>query len=188
MHVLSSCSVALDQGQLTWRHNSALRGVIDLIRPHLSAGMRLYSDLPGFLAPNGGSIPPHVLVTKLRPNIFIFNEISREAVIFELTCPWDSNVDRSHTFKEEKCAPLVAILTRTYKTSLFLVEVSVRGQVTANNKKHLKAFVYRVCDEPKIVFKSMITTVLKILLVSLFSIFTARAEPSWTDPPLLPHV
>ena len=186
-HVLSNCNVALDQGRLTWRHNSVLRNVIDLIHPHLAPGMQLFSDLPDFLAPNGGSIPPHVLVTNLRPDIFIFNVTTREAVIFELTCPWDNNIARSHTYKEDKYAPLVADLSRTYKTSLFSIEVSVRGQVTADNKRRLKAFVYRVCDDPKMVFKPMIATISKIALMSSFSIFAARSEPSWSDPPLLCH-
>ena len=188
LHILSSCNVSLEQGRLTWRHNSVLSNVISLIRPHLAAGMHLFSDLPGFLAPNGGSIPPHVLVTNLRPDIFIFNESTREVIIFELTCPWDSNIARSHTYKEEKYAPLVADLSHFYKTFLFSVEVSVRGQVTAENKKRLKAFVYRVCEEPKSVFKSMVVTVSKISLLSSFSIFMARNEPSWSDPPLLNRV
>ena len=73
----------------------------------------------------------------------------------------------------------MADLSHTYKTYLFSIEVSVRGQVTAENKKRLKAFVYRTCNEPRIVFKSMVATVSKIALLSSFSIFAARAEPSW---------
>ena len=131
---------------------------------------------------------PHVLETNLRPDIFIFNETSREAIIFELTCPWDNNIARSHAYKEEKYAPLEADLSQFYTTFLFSVEVSVRGQVTAENKKRLKAFVYRVCEEPKSVFKPIVMTLSKIALLSSFSIFTAWNEPSWSDPPLLNRV
>ena len=46
--------------------------------------MQLLSDLPGFLAPGGGSIP-YVLVTNLKPGIVIVNEPKREVIIFELT-------------------------------------------------------------------------------------------------------
>ena len=102
-----------------------------------------------------------------------------------MTCPWDNNIARSHNFKEEKYAPLVADLSRRYRTFLFLVEVSVRGQVTSENKKRLKAFIYRVTNEPKVVFKSVVTTVSKVALMSSFSIFMARSEPSWSDPPFL---
>ena len=187
-HVLSICNVALDQGCLTWRHNSVLSNIITLIRPHLVTGMNLFSDLSGFLAPGGGSIPPNVLTTNLRPDLFIVNETSLEAVIFELTCPWDSNIAQSHSYKEEKYAPLVADMSRHFRTYLFSVEVSVRGQVTAENKKRLKAFVYRVCNEPKVVFRAIVPTISKVALLSSFTIFKARAEPSWSDPPLLNHV
>ena len=88
-----------------------LRSMIDIIRPKLKAGFVLFSDLSGFQAPHGGTIPPHVLVTALRPDLVILNEISREIIIFELTCPWDSNTDRSHSFKEDKYAALIADLS-----------------------------------------------------------------------------
>ena len=64
-----------------------LRSIIDIIRPKLKAGFVLFSDLAGFQAPHGGTIPPHVLVTALRPDLVILNELSREIIIFELTCP-----------------------------------------------------------------------------------------------------
>ena len=149
--------------------------------------MCLFSDLPGFLAPNGGSIPPHILVTTLKPDIFLVNESTMVAVIFELTCPWDGNIDRSHEYKEGKYAPLVADLSRRFTTFHFSIEVSVRGQVTGNNRTRLKSFLYRVCLEPKPLFKSMILTCSKISLLSSFSIFAARNEPSWNNPPLLLH-
>ena len=57
LHILSNCQVSLNQGRYTWRHNSVLTNVITLIRPVLSPGARLYSDMQGFLAPGGGSIP-----------------------------------------------------------------------------------------------------------------------------------
>ena len=132
---MSSCQVALDQGRFTWRHNSVLANIIRLIRPVLADGFQLFSDLPGFLAPGGGSIPPHVLVTNQRPDIVLVNGATREIIVFELTCPWDANIVRSHSYKEEKYAPLVANLSRHYKTYLFSVEVSVRGQISGDNKK-----------------------------------------------------
>ena len=145
--------------------------------------MQLFSDLPGFLAPGGGSIP-YVLVTNLKPGSVIVNEPKREVIIFELTCPWDANVARSHSYKENKYAPLVADLSQRYTTFLFSVEISVCGQITGDNKKRLKAFVYRACTEPKPIYKSIVLVCSKVALLSSFSIFMARSEPSWTNPPL----
>ena len=87
------------------RVDSVLSTIIDTVRPKLIAGKQLFSDMPGHQAPHGGTIPPHILVTNLRPDIFIIDELKREAVVFELTCPWDTNVDRSHSYKEDKYAP-----------------------------------------------------------------------------------
>ena len=77
-------------------------------------GKQLFPDMPGYQAPHGGTIPPHILVTNLRPDIFIVDEAKREVIVFELTCPWDTNVVRMHAYKEDKYAPLVADLSHHF--------------------------------------------------------------------------
>ena len=105
--------------------------MIDLIRPHLKNGLVLYSDMPGFQAPHGGTVPPRILVTAFKPDIFIFSQVSEEVIVIELTCPWDANIDRSHAFKSEKYAPLIADLSQNYVVSFYSVEVSPRGQISS---------------------------------------------------------
>ena len=78
-------------------------------------------------------------------------------MLLELTCPWDTNISRSHDFKEEKYAPLVADLSRDYKVFHFSIEVSVRGQVSKGNRARLKAFVYRCCRDPKTTTGRLVT-------------------------------
>ena len=104
---------------------------------------KLFSDMPGFQAPHGGTIPPHILVTNLRPDLFLIDETARIAIVFELTCPWDNNIDRNHSYKEDKYLPLVADLSRTFKTYQFSVEVSARGQVTKPNRARLNSVAYK---------------------------------------------
>ena len=187
-HILSNCSTALNQGRYTWRHNSVLNSIISLIRPHLKAGMVLYSDLPGSQAPHGGAIPPHVLVTALRPDIFIYSESSQEVIVFELTCPWDSNIARSHSFKSEKYSPLIADLLQRYIVSFYSVEVSARGQVSKDNRSRLKSFVFKCCMAANTTPKSVLRISSKAALLSSYSIFSARREPTWEDPaPLTVH-
>ena len=180
-HILSNCTVALDQGRFTWRHNSVLMSIIDVIRPKLGR-FKLFSDMPGFQAPHGGTIPPHILVTNLRPDLFLFDETSRIAVVFELTCPWDSNIDRNHSYKEDKYSPLVADLSRNFKTYQFSVEVSARGQVTKANRARLKSFAYKCCDSPKDVTRLLVKNCSKASLLCSYSLFSARKEPSWASP------
>ena len=185
LHVLSNCNIALDQGRYTWRHNSVLMTIIDCIRSSLDGRFSLYSDLDGFQAPHGGSIPPDVLVTRLKPDLFLVDESAREVVLLELTCPWDDNISRSHDFKQEKYAPLVADLSRNYKVFHFSIEVSVRGQISKNNRARLKSFAYRCCRDPRKVTGRLVSNCSRISLLSSYSIFCARGEPTWSSPRLL---
>ena len=184
-HVLSNCSTALNQGRLTWRHNSVLSSIISVIRPLLKDGMILFSDINGFQAPHGGTIPPHILVTALKPDIFIYSETSQVVIIFELTCRWDSNISRSHQYKSEKYAPLVADLSRDRIVHFFSVEISARGQVSKDNQSRLKSFFQKCCNGPNHISKSLIRISSKAALLSSYSIFSARREPTWEDPPPL---
>ena len=185
LHVLSNCTVSLDQGRYTWRHNSVLFSIVSAIRDNLRDGFMLFSDLPGFEAPHGGVIPPHVLVTTLKPDLFIFDEVRRVIVMVELTCPWDNNVERSHEYKQEKYSPLVTDLSRHFRVFYYPVEVSVRGQVTKKNRARFKSLIFECCNEPKSVLKSLIRDCSKLSLLSSFSIFSARKEPTWSSPGLL---
>ena len=182
LHVLSNCPVSLDQGRYTWRHNSVLLSIVAAVRDNLREGFVFFSDLSGFQAAHGGVIPPHVLVTNLKPDLFILNEVDRVVILVELTCPWDGNVDRSHAYKEEKYAPLVADLSHHYCVKYYPVEVSVRGQITKKNKTRFKSFIYECCGDPKAVFKSLFLKCSKVALLSSFSIFSARKEPAWLSP------
>ena len=181
-HVLSNCATFLDQGRFTWRHDSILMSIIDIVRPKIRDGFLLFSDRPGYQAPHGGTIPPHILTTSFRPDLVLVNETAREVTILELTSPWDTNIERSHAYKEEKYAPLVADIARNFKVSLFSVEVSVRGQVSKANRARLKSFSYRCCDDPKATTKLLINNCSRAALLCSFSIFTSRNEPSWTSP------
>ena len=156
--------------------------IIDIVRPKLRAGFVLFSDRPGLQAPHGGTIPPHIIVTSFRPDLVLLDEAAREIVIMELTSPWDGNVDRSHSFKEDKYSPLVADLSRSFKVSLFCIEITVRGQVTKANRSRLKSLSYRCCDDPKATTSLLLRNCSKAALLCSFSLFTARKEPSWTSP------
>ena len=182
LHVLSNCKVSLEQGRYTWRHDSVLSTIIGFVRPLLDPAYRLYSDIPGFEAPHGGTIPPNILVTNLRPDIFIVSESLGKAIVFELTCPWDANVGRSHDFKEGKYAPLVADLSQRFQVFHFSVEITVRGQISKENKARIKAFVFRCCLNPGKLASRVVQSGSKAALLSSFSIFCARKEPSWRSP------
>ena len=62
----------------------------------------VHSDLPGKEAAGGGTIPPEICVTPLKPDIVILNK--KEMHIFELTCPLEQNIEAKHLYKQNKCA------------------------------------------------------------------------------------
>ena len=72
----------------------------------------------------------HSMLFALKPDIVIVSQTSQEIVVFELTCPWDTNIARSHNYKLEKYAPLVTDLSHTRVVSYFPIEVSARGQIS----------------------------------------------------------
>ena len=99
-HVLSIRKVALDSGRFTWRHNC----VINYIVTNVDSQFRVYSDLEGHTAAGGGSIPPELCVTTLKPDIVILNDKAKTIHLFELTCPSEHNIEQRHTEKSNKYA------------------------------------------------------------------------------------
>ena len=53
----------------------------------------MYRDLPGHTAPGGGSIPPELCVTSLKPDIVIIDNHKQTIHLFELTCPSERNIE-----------------------------------------------------------------------------------------------
>ena len=122
------------------------------------------------------------LVTALKPDIVVFNDQTKEVIVFELTCPWDSNISRSHAFKSEKYSSLIADLSHCHSVSFFSVEVSARGQITKENRNRLKAFLFKSCSSIKEIHRSVNLVSSKAALLSPYSIFAARGEPTWENP------
>ena len=179
---IAGCSTALEQGRYTWRHDSVLTTIITFVKMCLRPGWALFSDLSGYQAPHGGVIPPHILVTPLRPDLFLIDEVRRMIIVFELTCPFERNIDREHTYKEEKYAPLIADLSNSYKVFHYSVEIAARGFISKQNKARLKSFSLNCCDASSADLKRLIIYCSKASLLTSFSIFQARNEPSWSSP------
>ena len=73
-HCLNGCTVSLNQGRF-------------IVQSVDTCKYKAYSDLPGHGTSNGGSLPPSMVVTNLKPDIVIVDENKKEAKIFELTGP-----------------------------------------------------------------------------------------------------
>jgi hypothetical protein len=68
-HVLVHCKHTLDQGRLTWRHDSVLNHIAGCLKSALvgKSMVELYCDLDGLQAPGGASIPADGAGTETGP-------------------------------------------------------------------------------------------------------------------------
>ena len=79
----------------------------------------------------------------------------------------------------------MADLSQRFKVFHFSVEVSVRGQILKDNRCRVKEFIFRSCTNPGKLAKRVVHCASKAALLSSYSVFSARKEPSWNNPPLL---
>jgi hypothetical protein len=62
-HVPSNCSVSLDQGWYTWRHDSMLCTNVNFLIPVLKTNYHLFCDFLSLSSGGNNMIPSHVIVT-----------------------------------------------------------------------------------------------------------------------------
>ena len=163
-HILNWCPVALKQKRFTWRHDSVLSHLTqELVKSNKNI-LLIYTAIPGHKS-NGGTLPPDVLVTDLRPDIVMLDRTSKVINIFELTCSFEKSIPVAHLKITTKFFDLTtdltnAILTNTIKDMMKLVNSQAKP-------------------------KKIISELSRISLLTSFSIFQARSQPSWESPPLL---
>ena len=63
-----------------------------------------FTDIQGHQTQSGGTIPPDILVTTLKPDIVILDRKSNTLEIFELTVPGESRISIAHNIKLGKQA------------------------------------------------------------------------------------
>ena len=65
-----------------------------------TAKYRVLSDLEGYTAPGGGTIPIDVCITTLKPDITVLDVKNNTFNIFELTCPMEPNIKKRNVQKK----------------------------------------------------------------------------------------
>ena len=131
-HFLNCCSTMLNTKRYTWRHNN----LINFIVINVDKKFRVYSDLPGWEAPGGGSIHPHLCVTKFKPDIVIIDSSGKKLHIFELTCPFTMNICKRNQEKSLKYAPFETDITG-FVCSVNRFAISSTGYVNTRNTSTL---------------------------------------------------
>ena len=117
-HVLSNCHIAIHEPQLrlNLRHDSILLHIGKQMHACNShPGKRIIADVKDYSLPDGGTIPPEVLVTCLRSHLVLIGEESGDIEIFELTCPSDDmkNIQNAQSRESEKYVQLSTDISKT---------------------------------------------------------------------------
>ena len=164
----------LDQKRYTWRHDNILQYIKSKIT---NKKYTVYSDIKGAETVNGGTIPPNLTVTNLRPDIVIID--NNTVNLFELTVPFETNINKRHTEKTNKYAHFLTDIT-ILTPSLEAFEIGSRGIITKDNRERLKK-LHKFVDKD-ISFKTFTHKISEISIVSSYYIFLQRKTPSWISP------
>ena len=96
----------------------------------------MYSDLPGWEDPGGGTIPLALCVTNLKTDIIIVEEHKKVMHIYELTCSPNINIDNRNKEKTQKDTTFITDKT-CFQCELNCFEVSSTGFLSTRNNATL---------------------------------------------------
>ena len=138
---------------------------------------KIYVDVEGSQTAAGGTIPPEILVTTLKPDVVIIDRKSKKVDIFELTVPGEQRIEISHNLKTEKYSHFVSDITR-YQPSLTAFEVGAQtGYLTRENKKAIGT-LHKYCQK-NIKLKNFTNNISAITVLSSYYIFNCRNSSEW---------
>ena len=176
-HILNCCSVALSTKRFTWRHDTILKYIVNSVN---TSKFKVFSDLPGHQAGGGGSIPPEICVTPLRPHIVVINVETNSVNLLELTCPSEVNIELRH---KEKSLKYDHFLRDIPQSTLTCFEISSKGYISPRNHTSLNLIHKFVKPEVKLsTFKKNISA---LNIYTSYHIWLCRSDPAFTVPPLL---
>ena len=162
----------------TWRHNCIINYIVNSVDEQYT----VYSDLPGHTAPGGGSIPPELCVTPLKPDIVIIDSHKETIHLYELTCPAEKNIEARHTEKSNKYAHFSTDITNlACKVNCF--EVSTKGFLNARNHSTLNTLHKFI--KPNIGRAQFKSNISALSVTASYHLFLCKDEPNFVEPPYL---
>ena len=176
-HILNCCVVSLNQGRFTYRHDSILnyiKGCLD------NSKYTCYVDIEGHQTQGGGTIPPEITVTTLKPDIVIIDKKAKSLEIFELTVPGESRISIAHNIKLRKYQHFESDI-HTYKVSVLPFEIgSNTGYISRENKASV-ARLHKFCKRD-IKLKNFKNNISSIAILGSYYIFNNRNVETWLTP------
>ena len=173
-HILNGCKKCLEDGRYTFRHDSVLSYIDKCLDKEK---FECFIDIEGSKRPGGGTLPPKVIVTALKPDIVIIDNKTKSVNIFELTVPGEKRIDVAHKLKTEKYQHFLTDIAN-YKPSLTPFEVgSSTGYISQRNKQHLNV-LHKFCKK-NLKLSQFKDNISAIAILGSFYIFNSRNEKNW---------
>ena len=173
-----NCSVViLNQERYSYRHDCILHHIQKCLD---TTKYICYTDILGHQTEGGGTIPPDILVTTLKPDIVIIDKKSKTLDIFELTVPGETRINIAHNLKSEKYQHFSTDI-HNYKVSVGPFEIgSNTGYISRENKKTL-AKLHTFCKKDT-KLKHFTRNLSTIAVLSSYYLFNNRNLETWHTP------
>ena len=121
--------------------------------------------------------PQHIVNTALRPDIVIYSDLLRRAILIELTCGNEENFEDQKARKEKRYEQLlVEIETAGWKGDLFTVEVGCRGFY-----HHTLPRIFNFLNISRARKKKALNTAAVVSLKASYTIWLSRYNKTWSD-------
>ena len=144
-------------------------------------GKRIIADVPGHRLPDGGTAPPELVPTTMRPDILAIDPVSAEVNLCDLTSCADrqENIDKARVRKSSKYAALVSDIAATGVNAAFTpFEVCALGNIRGDSRATLRSLV------GKRAARRTFQNLAKIAISFSYYIFNRRRSPEWESPSL----
>ena len=129
--ILGACKALLQQGRFTFTHNTFILNIKEAVPISAKSSIKFVkkgTKVPCKRSPPVGILhhasdwvlladlnsnycfPVHIAITQPRPDITIFSNSLRRAILIELTCPFGKNMQSSHSANINKSLALKTII------------------------------------------------------------------------------
>ena len=106
---LHNCQNMLDR--YLWRHNNLIRIFVSTFQES-----KLFTVIPIFkcmpiwkiIPLEGGTIPPNVISSSQKPDIVLYWRTEKRVILFELSVPFEPNINKAHCTKSDWYSSLVS--------------------------------------------------------------------------------
>ncbi len=87
------------------------------------------------------TVPIDIAITTPKPDLVIVNSKDKYVTLFELSVPFESNIESTYVLKVNQYRQLIAdIEEKGFKVDYYPVEIGTRGFISKNNDSRLKSF------------------------------------------------